>query len=1264
MSNIINTLARSHPPSLAQSITAQEYPGKYAYAGEGGSIAVIDTTLSSTFEATRGVKKFPVGDRGVIPRRMLYDPADTGTADPTWRQNLFIAGGLDGLWAISPSVETTGALHITSNRATRLDDRQDYNVDVQDNIRMCNDVKIMTVGTTDYLVALFQAKDDNRLRVYDLDALRDATEDSKIANLETGYEVQAVVEVILGEHPSVIAGAAPNTPATSLWGSIGLGMTVYGPDVYVAMGTNGIVKVSFSSAATPVATTVWGPIFGTGSAYETGLADIPSNASTNWYKNLVFSGHDGATTKEELPIFSDVAVDTAGGYLFAAMETLGWVKFDITGGTWATDMAISHHEGEPRDANEEPLFFRLRYSTVYDSPTHVRTMVVKSSAASGDILAITGNQAHTVFDQFSRLPGITYDPVFDWNHSFANAPAGGENYTALYRINDLSAGKFNNVSLDRVGGGDVFLTKHDTDNIMNVYNFGRDNYSNVAANNSSTSFYSAPMTINHNFYPDNTNLLTYTTDIGSAPGLDMTVEPADVEGTHWTAPAGVVATFSSIDVENPFLGLSSTNFSCHTGPGFIKNEGLVGLGNPTFQSDKHSIFSIYVKNPGGATSATEFKIISQDKTSIIINNEVTFGWDPDNKSKAIIIDEPDDHALSGTKGYVQYAKNGWYRCSISTSGVGKGGPMGSGGTQDGDRILSFFYIMQPATASHLYISSPKLEQRDITSSNRLPGPYQPVPAETASITHVESTSTVQNNANRYVRSIANHVRGNFTFEVDRSILDENALITGGNDGGDNTKNDGFLVRGVVDGKEVIKAWDASALNSDPNVQTKLGIRTTDFAQWKKCGPPGARGQYAAGERFTHTIPPVSYYGYWNFKSINVPQDPYNNEPFTLGDHAIMYPRNSFGVVSERPYYGAISRSSEYDDYLASQGKSPYLFMNATNSPEGLIMASRDSLLEPLGKPYTDNYEHADTFLVSNTNAYTAFITHPEVSGMPRNTEDGSTQAEVDNAKDFWQYKAGNSQPPFFSWMPEVFPIMDSGTEKWIACVPCHNIINYPKLIADVARKAPSPPTATNPLVVLDPSWEAGDVFYTANRDHGMAMFFDITDPTTLAKGNLTPISSPFPKILLPINSLSNAVGSAVWKAKHVVLGGITYIVVIDMMGSVYAYNAADIFTVTGPTLTATGSWDVPPSNFDKQSNNAFALDIDKVNSTDTSAYVYIGVKRMGIEVLRLNLNGTLVHEELIPCWDSPFGVKLHGTHPNRRMLVADKIGGIREFKTS
>ena len=1003
MSNILNTLAVSHTPSLGQSITAKD-PGKWLYVAEGGSIAIIDSTLPSTFESSRAHKKFPFGDRGVMAIRMVVDPNCNATpSEASYTDTIYVAGGRDGLWAISAGVDP-----LSGNPATRLDDRQDFDDDTQlsNNRRWCNDVKYITINSIVYLAALFQAKDDNRLRLYRQYEAGSPLPPSLWANVlasrlvdgsETGHDLQSVKEVTLSSHPA-IADSNPAIPSTSLWSSgIALGMSVSGSDIYVAMGTNGIVKVSFDNSLN--ATTTWGPIFGTGTDYAGGTG-IPSGASGVWYENLVFSGHDGTTEREELPIFSDVVVDVSGDYLFAALENLGWARFDLSS-SWTSSMDITHHEGEPVDDNERPFRFRLREGY---KPTFVRALDSKSSLDSSSILAITGGSVTIMKELHTKLPGISYNPRVEWN-GFENALNNGEAQTALYQVSSLTAGQYNNTSLHKVGGGDVLIAASGLDSVMNVYTYGKD-VSGLDIRHRNTTITSIPMTIN------------------------------TINGTN-------------------------TIYS-------------------------HDLYSI--------------------------------------------------------------------------------------------------------------------------------------------------------------RTISDHVKGTHTFGVEPSIVDESVLITGGNDG--SLLNDGFLVKGVEDSKEVIKAWDASSTGDEAYLS--LGIRTTNFAQWKKCGPPGARGQYAAGERFTSG----PTYGYWGIKSYNIPQDSYNNEPFSLGEHAFMYPRSSFGVVSSRPYYGVVSRSVEYDNYLASQGKSPYLFMNATNSAEGLIMVCRDSLLGVLSKPYMafDSGVSADTFLPQNEDLFTAFETHPEVSGMDRG---------LAKYKEYWSDFAGQTAPVFLSWMPSVFTVEDSGTDKWIACVPCNSIVNFHDLSAAVLRNNYGDNSA-DPAISFDASSETPDATLSGNYDRGMALFFDITDPTLLSTGpdEDDVIKSTFPKIILPNNP------SAVWEVETVVLGTKTYIVVADEMGSIYSYDASTIFTETGATLNASGTWDASASNFDEQPNNIFSLAIDKVSSTDTSAYVYVGVKRLGVEVLRINSNGSLTHEELIQTWDSPHDIKLYGEHPNRRMLVTDYTGGIREFTTS
>ena len=320
------------------------------------------------------------------------------------------------------------------------------------------------------------------------------------------------------------------------------------------------------------------------------------------------------------------------------------------------------------------------------------------------------------------------------------------------------------------------------------------------------------------------------------------------------------------------------------------------------------------------------------------------------------------------------------------------------------------------------------------------------------------------------------------------------------------------------------------------------------------------------------------------------------------------------------------------------------------------MTSHDILklleFQPLTDPERDN---AYTILDQHSNSWAPFETHPEASGMPRDNID---------AQNFWHYKSGKTNRPFYDWQPTVFPIMDGIDEKWIACVPCHSIINYPKLLELVNHKF-SKSGSSIPVIErcdLSASWAPTDSNLSGNYDHGMALFFDITDAAALAfaHNNDNPVQSSFPKIILPNNP------SAVWQTEHIVIDGTTYIFALDMMGGVYVYNAADIFTPV-TNLTPVISWDVPASNFDLQINNAFSLAIDQVNSTDTSAYVYVGVKSMGIYVLEFNPSApTLTQQEFMPTWDSPYNLHISGKHSNnsRSMILADYNGGVRQYTTS
>jgi hypothetical protein len=225
-------------------------------------------------------------------------------------------------------------------------------------------------------------------------------------------------------------------------------------------------------------------------------------------------------------------------------------------------------------------------------------------------------------------------------------------------------------------------------------------------------------------YLGNPNLLAYTEDLGGSPGLDMGVAPTngssiDIEGSYWQGNPGNCGTLSSTLETNPFGGPSSTDFSATqftTGRASLIELGLDNERNPVFKEAYYTIQSWYIKKP--ATNASlSFKINNYDHNlPLFKSNEVTFGWDG---NEAIISVE-----TSINSGYVESVGNDWYRCSITTSGLGEGAGNES---EEGDKIVPYLYLDHVTTDPiHLYVSSPQLEQKLIGAGDSLPSPYQAV----------------------------------------------------------------------------------------------------------------------------------------------------------------------------------------------------------------------------------------------------------------------------------------------------------------------------------------------------------------------------------------------------------------------------------------------------------------------------------------------------------------------------------------------------------
>ena len=230
--------------------------------------------------------------------------------------------------------------------------------------------------------------------------------------------------------------------------------------------------------------------------------------------------------------------------------------------------------------------------------------------------------------------------------------------------------------------------------------------------------------VNWDLEAQNPNLLAYTEDLGGSPGLDMGVAPTngssiDITGTHWRGNPGALGTFSSTLETNPFGGPSSTDMSSsHAGQGggSIFSLGLEQYSNPVFREGYYIIQSWYIKRPTTNASLT-FQINNYDFGSPAFeSNSVTFSW---NNTEWVVASE--SHAT--TTGYVESVGNDWYRCSTTTSGLGRGGA--DSVTIDGDQMLCYVYL-ESEVSKHLYISSPQVEHKLISKGDKLPSPYQAV----------------------------------------------------------------------------------------------------------------------------------------------------------------------------------------------------------------------------------------------------------------------------------------------------------------------------------------------------------------------------------------------------------------------------------------------------------------------------------------------------------------------------------------------------------
>ena len=318
----------------------------------------------------------------------------------------------------------------------------------------------------------------------------------------------------------------------------------------------------------------------------------------------------------------------------------------------------------------------------------------------------------------------------------------------------------------------------------------------------------------------NPNLLFYTDDPGSSPGLDF---PAgDTNGYYWHSNVLYNPTFSSILETNPFGGPSSIDLSAAIGDGTVPaywpylatrdNNTIIGYGQlpgrpRQWRAADRVAHTWYVKRPTRNLAASGFFINTYDPDTPFKSNIVSFeylgGYHESTSAVPTLVSEPE----SGLSSILESVGNDWYRCGVVTSGLGTGA---SGGTTvEGENLQTYFYIggdevyasYAETSGQSIWLSSPQCEQWPLESSISST-PYQEVAGVSATIAEQNGTGGL-------------HVSGGI--DATNSGTVEYSMLLGSGDVGYSNLYGGIYNMGLwtIDMRETLRAGNTPPYSFGP-----------------------------------------------------------------------------------------------------------------------------------------------------------------------------------------------------------------------------------------------------------------------------------------------------------------------------------------------------------------------------------------------------------------------------------------------------------------
>lgn len=379
---LLSRLEAVHAHSVPGPI-ASSADGSYLFVAEAGVMAVIETATPTTFVMPKLAR---ISSRGVRAVELSLDPGadltEEGNAG-TAASMLYVAGGRQGLWVMQADPRPGMGMP-----AARIDDAANATQPSgPDSRRWCNDVDVLELGSTHYLVALFSQWGCSHVRFYRLTDARDVL--AAHPGEETGNELPAALEVKFGGNCSF------QTPRHESFG-FGLAVDSQADVVYVAMGPYGLVRIRFTDPADITVRDVHdGPWFGDGSWYANNITSGPFGGVYDDFR--VLAGTPLVAHLSHAPYFMDVAIERGSEqkYLWCAVDHLGILRFDITSlSSWSTSMVIDHQEGLKKTAADFTSFPNLDETLIDD---HVRVISENADPSLGEPSNVmVRNYAHRI----------------------------------------------------------------------------------------------------------------------------------------------------------------------------------------------------------------------------------------------------------------------------------------------------------------------------------------------------------------------------------------------------------------------------------------------------------------------------------------------------------------------------------------------------------------------------------------------------------------------------------------------------------------------------------------------------------------------------------------------------------------------------------------------------------------------------------------------------------------------------------------------------